>query len=173
LGSSTAVTVQIYLSIHRSDLARKELEQAKRWSEDDLLLQHIEATISLVTGADGYADCNSFYTEQLANPSLSSPHLFTARGVTRILLGEVAAAKSDFEEVQTKDAETLAAMVVAEELAPTKGTEKVGEQLWRYVHALTYRHMVCELMYDVLQSACQPASYVPDGVGYTTKVGLV
>lgn len=136
MGSSTAVTVQIYLSIHRADLARKELEQAKRWSEDDLLLQHIEATISLATGADGYADCNSFYTEQLANPSLSSPHLFTARGVTRILLGEVAAAKSDLEEVQTKDAETLAALIVAEELTPTKGTEKGVEQLWRYVYAL-------------------------------------
>lgn len=125
------MTVQIYLSIHRADLARKELEHAKKWAEDDLLLQHIEATISLATGADAYADCNSFYTEQLANPSLTSPHLFTARGVTRILQGEVAAAKSDFEEVREKDAETLAALVVAEELEPTKGSEGAAEQLWR------------------------------------------
>ncbi|KAI0704265.1 coatomer complex protein [Cytidiella melzeri] len=127
---ATAVAVQIYLSIHRADLARKELEGAKQWSEDDLLLQHIEATISLVTGADGYADCDSFYTEQLANPSLTSSHLFTARGVTRILKGEVPAAKSDFEEVQQKDGETLAALVVAEELLPTKGAEAGAEQLW-------------------------------------------
>lgn len=132
---STAVAVQIYLSQHQVHQARKELEQAKRWSEDDLLLQHIEATISLATGSDGYADCNSFYTEQLANPSLTSPHLFTARGVTRILMGEVAAAKSDFEEVQQKDAETLGALVVAEELAPTKGAEAAAEQLWRYVYS--------------------------------------
>ncbi len=95
---STAVTVQVYLSIHRPDLAKKELDRAKRWSEDDLLLQHIEASINLVTGADSYSDCNSFYTEQLANPSLSSPHLLTARGVTRLLQGEVPAARSDFEE---------------------------------------------------------------------------
>ncbi len=127
------MTVQIYLSIHRAYLARKELEHAKKWAEDDLLLQHIEATISLATGADAYADCNSFYTEQLANPSLTSPHLFTARGVTRILQGEVAAAKSDFEEVREKDAETLAALVVAEELEPTKGSEGAAEQLWRWV----------------------------------------
>ncbi|KAI0343268.1 coatomer complex protein [Trametopsis cervina] len=126
---ATAVTVQVYLSIHRPDLARKELALAKRWAEDDLLLQHIEASISLVTGADGYADCNSYYTEQLANPSLTAPHLFTARGVTRILMGEVAAAKSDFEEVKERDAETLAAMVVAEELAPGKGGEG-AEALW-------------------------------------------
>ena len=99
----------------------------------DLLLQLIEASISLVTGSDGYSDCNSFYTEQLANPSLSSPHLLTARGVTRILQGEIAAAKSDLEEVQTKDAETLAALVVAAGLSREKGSEAEAEQLWRCV----------------------------------------
>ena len=43
---SVAVIVQVYLSIHRPDLAKKELERAKRWAEDDLLLQHIEASIN-------------------------------------------------------------------------------------------------------------------------------
>lgn len=130
---AVVITVQVYLSIHRPDLARKEFESAKRWSEDDLLLQLIEASISLVTGSDGYSDCNSFYTEQLANPSLSSPHLLTARGVTRILQGEIPAAKSDLEEVQTKDAEALAALVVAAGLSREKGNEAEAEQLWRCV----------------------------------------
>lgn len=125
--------MQVYLSISRPDLARKEFDVAKRWAEDDLLLQLIEASISLATGADGYSDCNSFYTEQLANPSLSSPHLLTARGVTRILQGEISAAKSDLEEVSTKDAETLAALVVAAGLTGTKVGESEAEQLFRYV----------------------------------------
>ena len=129
---SVAITVQVYLLISRPDLARKELETAKRWAEDDLLLQHIEATISLVTGSDGYNDCNSFYTEQLANPSLTSPHLLTARGVTRLLRGEIAAAKSDFEEVGSKDAETLSGLLIATELGPRRGNEATAEQLWRY-----------------------------------------
>ena len=137
---SVAVTVQLYLSIHRADLARAEFTQAKKWSEDDLLLQHIEATISLATGADAYADCNSFYTEQLANPSLSSPHLFVARGVTRILQGEVEAAKSDFEEVKEAERgpETLGALVVAEELAPVKGHEGEVEKLYRCVLVIIF-----------------------------------
>lgn len=135
---STAVTVQVYLSIHRPDLAKKELERAKRWSEDDLLLQHIEASINLVTGADSYSDCNSFYTEQLANPSLSSPHLLTARGVTRLLQGEVPAARSDFEEAVSQqggkaDVETLAAMTVAVGLAQSKHHEGDAEQSWMCV----------------------------------------
>lgn len=130
---AVAICVQIYLSISRPDLARKEFERAKRWAEDDVLVQLIEASIGLVTGRDGYADCNSFYTEQLGNPSLSSPHLLTARGVTRLLRGEVPAAQSDFEEAVAQqggaaDAETLAAMAVTAGLGAAKPAE--AEQLW-------------------------------------------
>jgi coatomer subunit epsilon len=96
--NSVALIVQIYLSINRPDLAKKEFDKCKRWAEDDLLLQLIESTIGLVTGKDTYSDSNAFYTEQLANPSLSSPHLLTARGITRLMKGDVMEAKSDFEE---------------------------------------------------------------------------
>ncbi|TCD63716.1 hypothetical protein EIP91_005087 [Steccherinum ochraceum] len=130
---AVAVTVQIYLSINRPDLARKEFERSKRWAEDDVLLQLIESSIALVTGKDSYSDPDSFYTEQLANPSLSSPHLLTARGVTRLLKGEVSGAKSDFEEAVSQqggkaDAETLAAMTVAAGLGPAKQADV--EQYW-------------------------------------------
>ncbi|KAF9044532.1 hypothetical protein BDZ89DRAFT_1109119 [Hymenopellis radicata] len=136
LGSETedleavAVVVQIYLSIHRPDLAKKEFERSKRWAEDDLLLQLIESTICLITGSDSYSDPLSFYSEQIGNPSLSSPRLLTSRGVTRILRGEVDAAKSDLEESlqQQQDAETLAAFVVATGLSPSKMPE--ANELW-------------------------------------------
>ena len=99
------------------------------------MLQLIESTIGLVTGKDGYSDSQSFYTEQLANPSISSPHLLTARGVTRLLRGEAQEAKSDFDEAISQrrehaDAETLAASVVAAGLGPKKGD---ADELWRYV----------------------------------------
>ena len=128
--------MQIYLSINRPDLARKEFERAKRWAGDDMLVQLIEAFIGMVTGKDGYQDCNSFYDEQLGNPSLTSPHLLTARGVTRLLRGEVVGAKSDFEEAVLQrggrsDAETLGAMTVAAGLTQTKSNE--AEQLWSSV----------------------------------------
>ncbi|KAF8653534.1 hypothetical protein AX16_003899 [Volvariella volvacea WC 439] len=137
LGSETedleavAVIVQIYLFINRPDLAKKEFERAKRWAEDDLLLQLIESTIGLVTGKDGYSNTSSFYTEQLGNPSLTSPHLLTARGVTRILRNEIPEAKSDLEEAlsqQPDDAETVAALVVASGLGIAKRAE--ADELW-------------------------------------------
>ena len=129
-----ALIVQIYLSINRVDLAKKQFERSKRWAEDDLLLQLIESTIGLVTGKDNYSNTSSFYTEQLGNPSLSSPHLLTARGVTRIMRGEIQEAKSDLEESleqQKGDAETEAAYVVAAGLGALK--KKEADELWLWV----------------------------------------
>ena len=131
--------VHIYLSIHRPDLAKKEFDRSKQWAEDDLLLQLIESSIGLVTGKDAYANSNSFYTEQIGNPSLSSPHLLTARGVTRLLRNEIPEAKSDLEEAQSQqggDAETAAAFVVAAGLGATKQAE--AEDLWTYVYCISW-----------------------------------
>lgn len=125
--------MQIYLSIDRPDLAKKEYERALKWAEDDLLLQYIEAMIGLKTGTEKYSNTYSFYTEQIGNPSVSSPHLLTSRGVTRLLRGEISEAKSDLEEAMKseEDAETLAALVVAAGLTASKKGE--ADELFEYV----------------------------------------
>lgn len=106
------------------------------WAEDDLLLQSIEAVLGLATGTDRYSDCTAFYTEQLGNPSLASSHLLTSRGVSRLMKGEVASARSDLEEVlkngengEEDDEEALCAAVVAAGLAGAKKGE--AEELFR------------------------------------------
>ena len=135
--------VQIFLSINRPDLAKKEYEKSKKWADDDFLLQLIESTINLVTGKEGYSDSNSFYTEQLANPSLSSTRLLTARGVTRLLRGEVAEAKSDLEEAMSQggaDDETVAAYAVAANLRPSNKGE--GNEWWRCVSLVSVQTCV-------------------------------
>lgn len=121
----------MYLSIDRPNLAKREYERALKWAEDDLLLQSIEASIGLVTGSDGYTNSFSYYSEQLGNPSLSSPHLLTSRGVTRLLRGEIPEAKSDLEEAlkSGQDEETLCASVVAAGLGTTKRGE--ADELFR------------------------------------------
>ncbi|KAF7985132.1 hypothetical protein HWV62_7680 [Athelia sp. TMB] len=127
---AVAVTVHIYLSIHRPDLAKKEFDRSKQWAEDDLLLGLIESSIGLVSGKDSYSNANAYYTEQIANPSLSSPNLLTARGITRLLRGEIPEARSDLEEAQSQragDAETAAALVVASGLGARKAD---AEEIW-------------------------------------------
>jgi len=129
-GSSTenldavALIVQIYLSINRVDLAKKEFERARKWAEDDLLLQQIEASIGLLIGKDSYSNPHSFYVEQLHNPSLTSAHLLASRGVTHLLRGEIPEAQSDFSEAAKEGGSTsanaLAGSVIAAELSGQK-----------------------------------------------------
>lgn len=95
---SVSLVVQIYLSIARPDLAKKEQTRSLAWAEDDLL-QSIEATPSLSTGSDVHADSPSFYMKQLGNPSLASARLLASRGIARLLRGEVSSARSDLEGV--------------------------------------------------------------------------
>lgn len=131
--NSVSVIVQIYLSINRPDLAKKEFERSKRWAEDDLLLQLIESMIGLTTGKDEYHNTYTFYTEQLGNPSLTSAQVLTARGVTRILRNEFSEAKSDLEESleqRKDDPEALIASAVASRLIGTKKGEADAKELW-------------------------------------------
>ncbi|KAH0836706.1 coatomer epsilon subunit-domain-containing protein [Lanmaoa asiatica] len=139
---SSAFLAHIYLSLSRPNTARKILSTALQANPDSLVLQLSEAVISLATGAQGtsgepYASAISFYTEQLANPSVSSAALLVGRGVVRILRGELAAARSDLEEVESILSraqtdrgvdETLAAMTVATSLGAGKRGE--AEELW-------------------------------------------
>ena len=85
-----------------------------------------------------YASAISFYTEQLANPSVSSAALLVGRGVVRILRGELAAARSDLEEAESVLSraqisggadEVLAGMIVAAGLGAGKRGD--AEELWR------------------------------------------
>ena len=54
-----ALIIQIFLSINRPDLEKKEYEKLKKWAKVNLL-QLIESTINLVTGREGYSDSSSF-----------------------------------------------------------------------------------------------------------------
>ncbi|KIK94194.1 hypothetical protein PAXRUDRAFT_468555 [Paxillus rubicundulus Ve08.2h10] len=133
---ASAVLAQIYLSLSRPSAAQRTLSSALRLNPDALVLQLAEATISLATGAQG-TSAVSFFTEQLANPSVSSAALLVGRGVVRILRGEVAAARSDLEEAESILSraqadrgmdEILAAMIVATGLGAGKRGE--AEDLW-------------------------------------------
>jgi len=121
---AVALIVQMYLSIYRVDLAKRECDRARKWTEDDLLLQQIEASIGLLTGKDSYSNPHTFYIEQLHNPSLSSGHLLLSRGTTHLLRGELPEAMSDFTEAQNSkngvNGDALAATVVVSELAKSK-----------------------------------------------------
>ncbi|KAL4065869.1 coatomer epsilon subunit-domain-containing protein [Scleroderma yunnanense] len=139
---TAALLCQIYLTLSRPSVAQKILTSALQSNPDSLVLQKVEATLSLVIAAQSlsgepYSAAISFYTEQLANPSVSSAALLVGRGVARILRGELPAARSDLEEAENiltraqsshGMGDVLAAMTVVTGLGAGKRSE--ADELW-------------------------------------------
>jgi len=128
-----ALIVHIYLMINRADLARREYLAATKYADDALLIQMVEASIGLLTGANTYSAPYALFTEQASHPTSSTnPHLLAGRGVAQLLRGNHAEAIADFEQV-LKDsaspddtADTLANAVVAHSVSggkPNAGDE--------------------------------------------------
>jgi len=131
------LTVQIYLSMNRVDLARKEYLYAKSHDADSLLLQIIEASIGLVSGGTPPFTLNSayhVYDEQTAAPgSSSNANIMAAKGVAYLLRGLYAEAESVLNEallVDAKNGDALVGLAVTKQLsAKHKDADEVFERL--------------------------------------------
>ena len=98
---------------HQTGPSKERIRKSEKMDEDDLLPQLLESTIDLVTGKEAYSDP---YAERLANPSLSSTKVLTARGVTRLSRGEISEARSDPEKAISQEGandETITAYAIA------------------------------------------------------------
>ncbi|KAG8989532.1 hypothetical protein FRB94_004446 [Tulasnella sp. JGI-2019a] len=119
-----ALIVHIYLSIARTDLAKKEYDAAKKWADDSLLIQMIEATIGLTVGSSTLQTARYIYDEQASAPgSSTNPSILTAKGISQILLGKFSDADNSLNEALAIDAtygEALEAKAVVAELRGRK-----------------------------------------------------
>jgi coatomer subunit epsilon len=92
-----------------------------------MLLQLIEASIDLFKGTNNYSNPYSFYTEQSHNPSLTSARLVAARGITRLLRGELKEAGTDFNEALKLDPNEVDALAANVALTWITGRADVEE----------------------------------------------
>lgn len=133
------MTVQIYLSISRPDLAKKEYEAAKQHADDTLLVQLIEASIGVVVGGNPLRSAYHIYAEQASAPgSSSNAAIITSKGISQLLRGNLAEAEADIDEALRADpqnADALAASVVIAQLSGKKGgpDEALALVLWIYL----------------------------------------
>ncbi|QRV83321.1 coatomer epsilon subunit domain-containing protein [Ceratobasidium sp. AG-Ba] len=126
-----ALTVQTYISINRTDLAKKEYESAKKHADDSLLIQLIEAALGLATGGAGATQASYIYTEQsLLLSSSSNPAIIAAKGVAHLVRGQLPEAEADFIEAERvgKSADAAVGRVVVAEL---NGKPGAGEELFK------------------------------------------
>ena len=86
---AVALLTQIHLSSNRTDLALKEVQAAKRWAQDSLLINLAEAWVNLrVGGAEKYQSCYYVYEELASAPSSNSTG---STGTASSLVGQAVA----------------------------------------------------------------------------------
>ncbi|KAL4900946.1 hypothetical protein BDW74DRAFT_89078 [Aspergillus multicolor] len=126
---AVALIVQIHLQQNRSDLALKEVQAAKRWAQDSLLVNLAESWVGLRVGGEKYQSAFYVYEELASADSTSAPLSIVGQAVAEIHLGrlpEAEAAISTALERYPNEAGLIANSIVLNVLAgkPTADLEK-------------------------------------------------
>jgi len=161
------LTVQIYLSMNRADLARKEYMYAKSHDAESLLLQIIEASIGLVSGGILPLTLNSashVYDEQAAAPgSLSNANIIASKGVANLLQGHHTEAESMFNEALLVDAKNGDALVGLAATKQLSAKQKAADEAFEFLSTTMPQHPFVEdllaksLLFDRAKSQFSPS----------------
>ncbi|KAJ5561654.1 Tetratricopeptide-like helical [Penicillium sp. DV-2018c] len=128
---AVSLTVQIQLQQNRTDLAIKEVQAAKRWAQDSLLINVAESWVGMRVGGEKYQSAFYVYEELASAPGTSAPLSIVGQAIAEIHLGrlpEAEAALTAALEKYPTDVELIANSIVLNVLAGKK-TEELESQL--------------------------------------------
>lgn len=143
-----ALIVQIQLEQNRTDLAIKEVQQAKRWAQDSLLVNLADSWLGLrvvgfldlnlwifftntIQGGEKYQQAFYVFEELAQAPSTSSIRSLVAQAIAEIHLGRLEEAEAALEQAFSKDPEN--AEVLTNKIVLNKISGKDSSDLLRYI----------------------------------------
>ncbi|EME50337.1 hypothetical protein DOTSEDRAFT_69011 [Dothistroma septosporum NZE10] len=91
---AVALTIQIHLSLHRTDLALKEARSARSFAQDALLVNLAESWIGLRQGGENYQKAFYVFEELAQGPSSASATSLIAQAVSELHMGRVEEAET-------------------------------------------------------------------------------
>jgi len=100
---AVALVVQIHLDQNRTDLALKEVQAARRWAQDSLLVNLAESWVGLRVGGEKYQQAFYVFEELAQAPSTSSTHSLVAQAVAEIHLHRLEEAEAALQQALGKD----------------------------------------------------------------------
>lgn len=112
---AVALIVQIHLQQNRNDLAVKEVQAARRWAQDSLLVNLAESWVGLRLGGDKYQQAFYVFEELAQAPSTSSVRTLVSQAVAELHLGRTEEAQAALEQAMKKEpnfAEAIANLLV-------------------------------------------------------------
>jgi coatomer protein complex subunit epsilon len=100
---SVALIVQIHLQQNRTDLAVKEVQAARRWAQDSLLVNLAESWVGLRVGGDKYQQAFYVFEELAQAPSTSAVKSYVGQAVAELHLGRLPEAEAALQQALEKD----------------------------------------------------------------------
>ncbi|RPA89245.1 hypothetical protein L873DRAFT_1722764 [Choiromyces venosus 120613-1] len=160
---AVALIVQIRLSQNRTDLALKEVQNAKRWAQDSLLVNLAESWVGLRIGGEKYQQAYYVYEELAQAPSTSTPRTLIGQAVAELHLGRLPEAEVALQqalEKNPKHEDALANMIVLSILA--------GKEFDEYLSSLKNVAPSHPFLTDIAQKS---ELFDKAAAKYTAKVG--
>ncbi|KAB5577667.1 coatomer epsilon subunit [Coniochaeta sp. 2T2.1] len=136
---AVALIVQIHLQQNRNDLAVKEVQAARRWAQDSLLVNLAESWVGLRLGGDKYQQAFYVFEELAQAPSTSSVRTLVSQAVAELHLGRTEEAQAALEQAMKKEpnfAEAIANLLVLSVITGKDATEVTKYVLPKSAHPL-------------------------------------
>ena len=112
---AVALLTQIHLSQNRIDHALKEVQTAKRWAQDSLLINLAEAWLGMRLGGEKYQSTFYVYEELASTPSTTSPTSLVGQAVAELHLGRLPEAEAALQQalqMENVDPQAIANSIV-------------------------------------------------------------
>lgn len=128
---AVALLTQLHLTNNRTDLALKEVQDAKRWAQDSLLFNLAEAWTNLrVGGQEKYQSAYYVFEELASAPGGQSPTALVGQAVAELHLGraeEAEAALNQVLESENPDVQAIANAIVLQYVLGNGNAERTTE----------------------------------------------
>ncbi|KAI9812881.1 MAG: hypothetical protein M1827_004399 [Pycnora praestabilis] len=99
---AVALIVQIHLQQNHTDLALKEVQAARRWAQDSLLVNLAESWVGLRIGGEKYQQAFYVFEELAQAPSTSSTKSIIGQAVAELHLGRLPEAEAALQQAMEK-----------------------------------------------------------------------
>ncbi|KAF2103467.1 hypothetical protein NA57DRAFT_52985 [Rhizodiscina lignyota] len=100
-----ALIVQIHLQQNRLDLANKEAQQARKWAQDNLLVNIAESWVGMRQGGEKYQAAYYVFEELAQAPATQSVQSLIGQAVAELHLGRLPEAEAALQQARDLDAE--------------------------------------------------------------------
>ncbi|KAI9786991.1 MAG: hypothetical protein M1816_007742 [Peltula sp. TS41687] len=100
---AVTLIVQIHLSQNRTDLALKEVQSARRWAQDSLLVNIAESWVGLRVGGEKYQQAYYVFEELAQSDATSSTKSLLGQAVAELHLGRLEEAEAALKQALEED----------------------------------------------------------------------